>query len=250
MRKFVPIIVIGLFFGAGWLYFSTRPANNPTPEEKLNTQLTEPGNENELISEFDKSQYSNDDPASIWVVVNKTRPIPLDYIPVGLQKVEVDKRTDKSAEELMMRKDAAKALESLFAKAISEGHPLKMGSAYRSAELQNVYYSNYVSAYGQAEADTFSARPGTSEHQLGISADVSGVDMSCYLETCFGGTPEGLWVAENAHNFGFIIRYPLGKEGITGYQYEPWHLRFVGIELAKEMHRQDQGQTLEEFFEL
>ena len=110
------------------------------------------------------------------------------------------------------------------------------------------FYDAYAARDGQAAADRYSARPGTSEHQTGLSFDVTAADGSCHLEVCFENTPEGLWVAENAHLFGFVIRYPEGKENITGYQYEPWHLRYVGPALAEQLH--DTGQTLEEFFDL
>ena len=176
------------------------------------------------------------------------RPIPLDYIPDDLRQVNVLGRQDKSASELSMRDDAATALEGLFAAAAQQGHELLLGSGYRDAELQNFYYTNYVNAYGQAEADKFSAKPGTSEHQIGLVADVSPASLNCYLETCFATTAEGKWLAANAHLHGFVVSYPEGKEAITGYQFEPWHIRFLGIDLATELY--ENGQTLEEYFDL
>ncbi len=215
------------------------------PDQGNNTQTS--SEEAEAV-EFDKTKYSLKAQDSLWLVVNKQRPISTEYVPVDLVDVNVNKRTDKSAEELMLRQEAAKALEQLFAGASNSQLLLLMGSAYRSASLQNSYYTNYVASYGQAEADKFSAKPGTSEHQTGLAADISTADRSCYLEVCFADTTEGKWLAKNAHKYGFIVRYQDGKEAVTGYQYEPWHIRYVGKELADEMYKTN--QVMEEFFEL
>lgn len=193
-------------------------------------------------------EHSIDEASSLWLLVNKDRSISLDYVPDSLRLVDVTNRADKTEAELSMRDDAATALESLFAGAKTDDLDLLLGSGYRDSELQNFYYSNYVVAYGQAEADKFSAKPGTSEHQTGLVADVSPASMNCYLETCFSTTAEGKWVQQNAHKFGFVIRYPEGKESITGYQFEPWHLRYVGVQLATELF--EGGQTMEEYFKL
>lgn len=188
--------------------------------------------------QFDKTKYSTDDPASIWVIVNKQRPLnPLTYAPDDLVTVS-DER---------MRSDAANALEQMFTAASAAGHQLDGLSGYRSYSRQQTVYGREVNTYGQAVADTQSAKPGYSEHQSGLSIDIGG--GGCGIEDCFGDTPEGKWVAANAYKYGFIIRYPDGKEPVTGYRYEPWHVRYVGIELATEMHAQN-ILTLEEFFGL
>jgi D-alanyl-D-alanine carboxypeptidase len=114
--------------------------------------------------------------------------------------------------------------------------------------LQKQFYDSYVGQDGQEAADRYSARPGTSEHQTGISFDATSLSETCHLEICFETTPEGKWIAEHAHEYGFIIRYLKDKESVTGYQYEPWHLRYVGKELAAELKRT--GLTMEEFFGL
>lgn len=197
---------------------------------------------------FNKSQYSLADPTSIWVVVNKTRPLPSDFVPPDLTAMNVTKRTDKSPEELQLRAEAANHMSDLFSAATADGINFTLGSAYRSYALQKLYHDNYAAHSGEAEANKFSAEPGKSEHQTGLAADLGAANGKCYLETCFGDSPEGKWLAANAYNYGFIIRYPKGKEAITGYEYEPWHIRYVGTDLAKQI--QDTGQTLEEFFEL
>jgi D-alanyl-D-alanine carboxypeptidase len=104
-----------------------------------------------------------------------------------------------------------------------------------------------VQSEGQAVADTQSARPGYSEHQSGLAADLEPASRKCEVDQCFGDTPEGKWLSANAYKYGFVIRYPLGLDNITGYEYEPWHVRYVGIALSTEMH--DEGiLTLEQFF--
>ncbi len=218
-----------------------------TLDEAANDSTSNDSTRIEDIS-VEPSGHSIDEIDSLWLVVNRDRPISLDYVPENIRLVDVTSRTDKGDDERSMRDDAATALESLFAAAEAENIFLLLGSGYRDADLQATYYNSYVAAEGQAEADKYSAKPGTSEHQTGLVADVSPEDRNCYLSTCFADTPEGIWVRDNAHNYGFVIRYPEGKESITGYQFEPWHLRFVGDELAADLF--GTGQTLEEYFEL
>ena len=192
--------------------------------------------------------YSIDDEDSIWLVVNRKRPINLDYVPDNLRKVKVSGKSGKSDSELSLRDVAASAVENLVMNASKQNIMLILGSGYRDSELQSYYYNNYVSAYGQTEADKFSARPGTSEHQTGLAADLSAASLNCYLEICFSNTSEGIWLKDHAHEYGFVIRYPKGKETVTGYQFEPWHVRYVGKDLATKLY--DNKETLEEHFNL
>lgn len=134
---------------------------------------------------------------------------------------------------------ATNALYNLQDAASLAGFSLPLVSGYRSYSRQNTIYNNYVKNYGQASADTFSARPGHSEHQTGLAFDVGKIDDN------FGNTPEGIWLKDNAHYYGFIIRYPKGKEHITGYKYEPWHIRYLGISIATDIY--NKGVTLEEY---
>jgi D-alanyl-D-alanine carboxypeptidase len=98
-------------------------------------------------------------------------------------------------------------------------------------------------------AEKLSARPGHSEHQLGLAADFSVKGQGCVIMVCFGKTEAGIWLAENVHQYGFVLRYPKGYKPITGFQYEPWHFRYVGVELATEMKTKG-IKTLEEFWGL
>ncbi len=134
------------------------------------------------------------------------------------------------------------AFSSMQAAASGAGYYIWIASGYRSYYTQQVLYNRYVANYGQAEADTFSAQPGHSEHQTGLAIDLNSISDD------FGDTPEGQWVAQNCHLYGFIIRYPAGKDSITGYQYEPWHIRYVGVELASAVY--ESGLTLEEYLGL
>lgn len=199
--------------------------------------------------QFNKKAHSLEKPDSIWVIANKSRPLPADYRPADLVKPDVPILEHKSTDEMSVRQGIAKPLETMLADAAAEGIQLRLASGFRSYSLQKTYYESYVRAYGQAEADRFSARPGTSEHQTGLVVDLSTIGSDCYLDACFATEPGGKWVAANGHKYGFIVRYPKNKESVTGYIYEPWHLRYVGPELAAEVHSQG-NVTLEEFFGL
>lgn len=134
------------------------------------------------------------------------------------------------------------AFDKMNADAKSLGLSLWIASGYRSYWTQKTLYNNYVASDGKEEADTYSARPGYSEHQTGLAFDLNSVEDS------FANTDEGKWVKDNCYRYGLIIRYPKGKESITGYIYEPWHLRYVGVELATKLYNDGDWITLEEYF--
>lgn len=191
------------------------------------------------VPSFDKSKYSHDDASSIWVVVNKQRPLsPKAFAPTDLVSVGGGQQ---------MRAEPATELKKMIADAKLEGLTINPLSGYRSYYTQVSVYNREVQQNGQAVADTQSARPGTSEHQTGLAVDVGG--GGCGIEDCFGNTTAGKWVAANAHKYGFIIRYTADKQQVTGYRAEPWHLRYIGTELSAEMQKQG-VKTLEEFFDL
>jgi D-alanyl-D-alanine carboxypeptidase len=197
---------------------------------------------------FDKNRYSTSEPLSPWVVVNKGRVLAADYIPVDLVVPNVPLSEASSSENMHLRSDAAPALEDLVAAAAKDSIKLMLVSGYRSYATQQAVYSGYVSSQGQAYADSTSARPGHSEHQTGLAADLGAAGAQCQLEKCFGDMVEGKWLAANAYKYGFIIRYQKDKTNLTGYDYEPWHIRFVGTDLAAELNKT--GQTMEQFFGL
>ena len=164
-------------------------------------------------------------PDSIQVLVNKSRNLPSDWVPPD--RVEL-----KVAPGKYMRKEAAEALEVLFNQALKEGIKLYAVSGYRAYDTQKRIYDNEVKKSGKEAANKVVALPGQSEHQTGMAMDVSCASVNFNLVESFENTKEGKWLKEHAKDSGFIIRYPKDKVIITGYNYEPWHIRYVGKDAA------------------
>ena len=138
-----------------------------------------------------------------------------------------------------------KDLENLFSDAKKSGLDLYLSCAYRSYEEQEYLYGRALEKE-KSDSSNLVALPGTSEHQLGLAMDITLAEYGGKLYVKFGQSEEGVWVKENAHKYGFIIRYLEGKEDITGYNYEPWHLRYLGVDLATELY--EKNITLEEYY--
>jgi D-alanyl-D-alanine carboxypeptidase len=185
------------------------------------------------------------DPNAILVLANKTSGLPAGYVPPDLTVPNVAFTFTDKSEKRMLRKEAATALEKMFILAGTDKIYLAGVSGYRSEARQKEIYDAYVKSDGQANADRYSSKPGFSEHQTGLAMDVSGTNGKCQAEDCFAGSPEADWIAVHAHEYGFIVHYLKGKESVTGYQYEPWHIRYVGVKVATEIH--SKGITLEEY---
>lgn len=187
------------------------------------------------------------DPARHWAVVNKTHALaPVDYEPVAMTEAPIEMTTTSRLIDV----DAAAALGDMAGALQNSGAgELGMNNAYRSYRLQVSNYSGQVSAAGQAEADLSSARPGFSEHQTGFAVDVVACSNGCGEIGSFGGTAESDWIAAHAWEHGFIVRYEAGTTPVTGYEPEPWHLRYIGPALASAYH-EGGFHTLEEFFGL
>lgn len=143
-------------------------------------------------------------------------------------------------------KEARIAINRMAADAKKKKASIQVISGYRTYDYQERLYNRYVKQYGEREASRFSARPGHSEHQTGLSFDFGGPNRSYWLKESFDRTAEGKYLAANAHRFGFILRYPKGKESVTGYMYEPWHFRYVGVERATKIFKS--GKTMEEHY--
>jgi D-alanyl-D-alanine carboxypeptidase len=141
-----------------------------------------------------------------------------------------------------LTKETKNAFNLMDADATALGLNLYISSGYRSYYDQKYIYNNYVKKDGQKEADTYSARAGHSEHQTGLAFDLNSINDS------FTNTPEGKWVHDNCYKYGLILRYPKGKDDITGYMHESWHLRYVGIDLATKLYNNGNWITLEEYF--
>ena len=184
------------------------------------------------------------DPTDILILVNKQNRAPA--VPVTLVKPDVTPTKPSVAENIYMRPEAAQALEALFAGAAAEGITLYATSGYRSYSTQKAIFDRKAEERGEQAANRSVAKPGYSEHQTGLAMDIEGeTTLGTGLTEAFGESPEGIWVAENCHEYGFIIRYPQDKTSITGYIYEPWHIRYVGVEAATEIAAL--GVTFEEY---
>ncbi|MGX1702257.1 D-alanyl-D-alanine carboxypeptidase family protein [Microbacterium sp. NPDC055357] len=188
-----------------------------------------------------------DDPARTWLVVDKARPfVPIDYAPESLA-VPAGMR-DLGGGEL--RAEAAEAMTHMAAASIAGGAgEIGVASAYRSYATQIATYEHHARVRGGDQADLVSARPGYSEHQSGLAADVVPCAETCGTIDDLASTTQGEWIAANAWQYGWVVRYEEGGTDVTGYLSEPWHLRYIGVELAREYH-EGGWRTLEEFFGL
>lgn len=202
--------------------------NTPKDESKQQSKEKPKVDENGYI----KGQQLPSEPTYIKgiLIANKKYPLPADFSP-GVDP------------------EANAALNTMSAAAKVNGFELTAFSSFRSYDYQKQLYMKYVNKDGQAAADRYSARPGYSEHQTGLAFDIGEVgNEDVWLTDAFGETPAGQWLVKHAHEYGFILRYPKGKEDITGYMYESWHFRYVGIKLAKEIY--EKNVTLEEYLNI
>ncbi|MBC2255245.1 D-alanyl-D-alanine carboxypeptidase family protein [Listeria ivanovii] len=201
--------------------------------------------QNKLVEKNGIQYIENEE--NILVLANKDYSLQPIYTPPDLVRPNVTfSFGDEKIEKAQMRKEAGTALEEMFQAANENGHKLFAVSGYRSYKRQQEVFQAEVNSKGDAKAREAVAYPGTSEHQTGLAMDISSESQSYELTDAFGNTPEGKWLKENAHNYGFILRYMKGREDITKYQYESWHYRYVGKDAATIIHEND--WTLEEFF--
>lgn len=242
---------IVLALGAGVLLYTARASheNNATKNTTPSSTQGSPAHTGEIPTQSPQTEqtkpkptensrpvtYSTEEAASLTVVVNKKHKLPSDYAPILETVAGFDMRTE-----------AAQAMQSLLTAAQDAGVPMKIISGYRSYETQVSTYQYWVDQDGKAQADRSSARAGHSEHQTGLAADLGMPDGSCELLICFGDTAQGKWLADHAQDYGFIIRYESDTESKTGYQYEPWHIRYLGTETANAVVAS--GKTLDEYF--
>lgn len=194
-------------------------------------------NENKTINnrEVNNKEYT--------VLVNRENKIEEDYMPKDLVVPNI-KFLNKNTTNKYLKKDAAIAAEKMFNDARKEGINLLGVSGFRTYRYQNSLYINKLKSVGKEEADKYVAQPGTSEHQTGLALDVLSTEYST-LDAGFENTKAYKWLIENMSEYGFILRYKKGKNNITGYEYEPWHVRYVGKESAKEIT--EKNLTLEEY---
>lgn len=268
----IAVIFIGIFTSTK--VFSKEKSKKEDKEITMNDKLEELGNINKKIKYFkedyidryiayknknknlsnsnivlrvniglDQEFYTNIQKAlgmnSSLILVNKFYYLDKDYIPNNLE--EIDNQYSVAGKQLV--NVARISFECLAKKAKEEGFNIRAVSTYRSYDYQTNLYNNYVKQDGVQEADKYSARPGFSEHQTGLAVDVDNVVTSF---NNFEETEEYKWMLENAHKYGFILRYPKEKEDITGYIYEPWHYRYVGVNIASFIYQNN--LTYEEYY--
>lgn len=229
------------------------PKNEPaeTPNENENEQEIDepnstPESEESEVEEPKEEQTKWSQPLEIdgmanfdldtLILVNKKIALPSDYQPEDLVPANIDFVDSATGERRMLRKEAATAIESLMQAAKSAEIDLKGTSAFRSYAYQVQLFDAYVARDGKEEAMKYSAPPGHSEHQTGLAIDISSNSVGYSLTQELEQTKEGKWLADNAHTYGFIVRYQRAYEKETGYMYEPWHLRYVGVEHATAVH--------------
>lgn len=188
--------------------------------------------------EFYENIKTIKNPNTLDVLVNKNNMLPMNYVPNDLEYIDIK----YSYENKQLKKEAKEQFEKLSSDALAIGYRIVATSAYRPYDYQKDLYEYYVKEKGQDYADLCSAKPGHSEHQTGLAVDVEGSNRS-YDD--FEDAIEFNWMRENAHKYGFVLRYPKGKEHITGFKYEPWHYRYVGIETASYIY--EKNITLEEY---
>lgn len=247
MKKHLPVFLfVALILIASYVIGNPPKVSAPKPKQPTPTTI-QPAPKPKAA--FNKLAYSTTDATSVWVIANKQHPLdPKVYVPADLVVPTIALRSSITISEKYVRRDAAQALQTMVAAATTEGVTLDLQSGYRSYVFQENLYNRYVQQQGQTVADSQSARAGYSEHQTGLAVDLGGIsNPACNIAQCYATTTEGQWLAINAYRYGFIIRYPATKQSVTGYEYEPWHIRYVGLGLSLEMHSQG-VTTLEEFF--
>ena len=178
---------------------------------------------------------------SINILVNKHNYLTEDYVPENLENIN----SSYALSNMKMVSEAKNAFENLSKDAAKQNLKVIAMSTYRSYEYQVDLYNRYVKTDGKEAADTYSGRPGNSEHQTGLAIDVT--TYNAKQQGDFEKTDEFTWMTNNAYKYGFILRYPKDKENITGYSYEPWHYRYVGKKVAEEIH--NLGITYDEYYE-
>lgn len=209
-------------------------STTPSPTASANASVSASTSGPATIAPAQPSVESQ--PDSLRCLVNKMRPFAqLDWEPSDL--------VDFYGQQL--RAEAAKAADTMIDAAAADGVTLLVSSAYRSYAVQQQTYQYWVSVNGQQVADQLSARPGYSEHQTGLAIDFASPE-GCRLEECYRDTLAGQWLAKNAPRYGYILRFPDGRQSVTGYRFEPWHYRYVGVQTAQE-YVSSGAKTFEEF---
>ena len=215
--------------------------NSDTSAETAKNQV-KPAEDKSIRGIPDAIDTRTTDDGDLLVVVNKYHAVSNNYTPKNLVTIDDKYGTWKN---MQLKAEAYDAYVKLYNDAKAQGFDLKLCSTMRSYETQRTLYNNAVKNKGKEVANIRSAYPGRSEHHTGLAIDVTSASMGWGLKQDFADYPDGKWINEHCQEYGFIIRYPKGKTDITGYDYEPWHLRYVGVEAAT--YIMENGLTLEEY---
>jgi zinc D-Ala-D-Ala carboxypeptidase len=232
------------------LPFTANDSSNSNQQQQDESQVSDPLSLESIffndIKEVDgKNVIQNS--TNVMALVNKEFYLPEEYIPDDLVRPDVAfSFGEVNIEKSLMRREAAESLEKMFTNAAENGIELYAVSGYRSYSRQQSLFEAEINRVGIEKAEQAVAIPGASEHQSGLAMDISSRSNKLYLNEAFANTTEGKWLKENAHRFGFILRYPKEKMDITNYVYEPWHFRYVGVKAATIMY--EHNWTLEEYF--
>lgn len=257
MKRILPIIALLLLALGVCGYIQYQDKNPPlaptaTPTTAVATSTIEPTANPLLPPDLNSILDPNTTvpidtiPSSYTALVNRDYLLPSTYVPKDLTEPKVRFSHGEHDDKRKLRQVAAKALEKMFHAAEKDKIILYGVSGYRSYKRQESIYKRNVSLHGKKATDALSAKPGSSEHQTGLTIDISTASVNCLLTERLGDTKEGKWIAKNAHKYGYIVRYPKNKSKITGYSYEPWHIRYVGVPVATYLH--ENKLTLEEYY--
>ena len=218
---------------------SPDPSADPFPDESASP---EPSLEPSADPEAAKDDIQTNE--SVTKIVSTSLKIDPSYVPEDLVEPDVPRIDDIN--QSMMRADAAKAMEEMFAAAKDSGYELYLISGYRSYEFQQKLEQYWIERRGEEYAAELDTKPGCSEHQLGLAANIGTVDGICELNACFADSGAYQWLINNSWKYGYIERYPEGSQEITGISYSPWNFRYVGTDAAERIYKS--GKTMEEYY--
>lgn len=219
------------------------------PAESSPSSATEPDADGEQVTptpEPTALPVELTDPNSVTVLVNKTHSLPADFVPASLVTPYVLSISDV----IQVNALAADQLKAMVNAANESGVTLYLTAGYISYETQDDYFEDRAGMVGEAEANKVIAKAGFSEHQTGLAFDFSDNASGTATTVAFAETDAGKWLIAHAHEYGFIMRYPEGKESITGYSYQPWHFRYLGADVTKAMHEISPDLTMEEYYKV
>lgn len=225
-----------------------RPTVYPGPQV---ADFEEVGGEEHLNIEIANATQVQPSPAvpeescdDLSVLVDRSHTLPPDYAPDDLVRLSKYRVPTLGSAEMLLRRESAGHLRRMVKAAAADGEELVVASAYRSYADQQTSYARLTSIYG-TDAGEMSARPGHSQHQLGTAVDFTNADASYEIWDYFGDTSAYWWLRDHAREYGFVLAYPRSKEADTGYQWEPWHFRYVGARNVERL--EESGLSLQEF---